>query len=134
MTIWLRAFLSGYASTLVFHQGALWLLNVMGQSPRSPFPTNAVPPFGVPAVISLAFWGGVWGLPLLWFIRNKRARVAPTVAAILFGAVAPSLVALAVVMPLKGGPFMGGWDPKIFLGALILNGAWGLGTKVFLGK
>ena len=45
------------------------------------------------------------------------------------GAVA---VALLVVFPLKGMPVAGGWDPKILVGALLLNGAWGIGVAVLM--
>jgi hypothetical protein len=38
------------------------------------------------------------------------------------------LVVLFVVMPLKGMPMAGGFDPKLIAGALLLNGAWGLGV------
>jgi hypothetical protein len=35
-------------------------------------------------------------------------------------------------MPLKGMPIAGGWDPKLIVGALILNGAWGVGMALLL--
>jgi hypothetical protein len=41
-------------------------------------------------------------------------------------------VALFVVFPLKGLGVAGGWDPKIIVGALLLNAAWGLGTALTL--
>jgi len=28
--------------------------------------------------------------------------------------------------------FAGGWDPKIIVGALLLNGAWGLGAALLM--
>jgi hypothetical protein len=46
--------------------------------------------------------------------------------------VLPSVVALFVVMPLKGMPVAAGGDPKIVAGALLLNGTWGLGTALLL--
>jgi len=36
------------------------------------------------------------------------------------------------VFPLKGMGVAGGWDPKIIVGALILNGAWGLGVSLLM--
>ena len=33
-------------------------------------------------------------------------------------------------MPLKGQPIGGGWDPELIVGAVILNGLWGLGTAL----
>jgi hypothetical protein len=35
--IYLKAFIAGFASTLVFHQGLLWLLHAGGFSPRAPW-------------------------------------------------------------------------------------------------
>jgi hypothetical protein len=55
-----EAFIAGFASTLVFHQGVLWLLYAGGFSQRAPWNMTPVPPLNAPAVISLAFWGSVW--------------------------------------------------------------------------
>jgi hypothetical protein len=35
-------------------------------------------------------------------------------------------------VPLKAMPMAGGWDPRLIIGALILNGAWGLGVALFI--
>lgn len=88
-------------------------------------------PFGVPQVISLAFWGGVWGIPIWALLRGLGGRRYWRRAA-LAGALGPSLVALAFVFPLKGQAFMAGWDARIIVGALILNAAWGLGLAAFM--
>jgi hypothetical protein len=124
-------FLAGFSATLVFHQGLLGLLHVAGVSPMAPFNMAATAPLGVPQVISLAFWGGIWALALAALIESlppPRRWLAWIVA----GAIGPSAVALFVVFPLKGMPMAGGWDPKLIVGALLLNGAWGLGCAVFL--
>jgi hypothetical protein len=52
--------------------------------------------------------------------------------AILLGAILPTLVALFVVFPLKGLPVGGGWKPDLLVGALLLNGAWGVGVALFM--
>ncbi len=127
----LRAFLAGFLSTLVFHQGLLAILHAAGKTPRAPWVMAPVPPFGVPSVVSLAFWGGLWGI-LLWEIVRKRSGRAVWVAALVLGAVLPTLVALLVVLPLKGLPLGGGWKPDLVAGALLLNGAWGLGVVAFM--
>ena len=126
-----KAFAAGFVSTLVFHQGVLALFWTLGMSPRAPYPIQAVPPFGVPQIVSLAFWGGVWGIAIAHFLRGT-AGAAYWGRAILIGAVALTAVALAIVFPLKEMPFMAGWDPKIIVFGLILNGAWGLGLALFL--
>jgi hypothetical protein len=52
---YLKAFIAGFASTLVFHQGLLWLYTG-GFSPRAPWNMTPVPPLngviGVRHVIS----------------------------------------------------------------------------------
>jgi len=127
----LKAFFAGFLSTLVFHQGALTLFWLSGAFPRAPFDMSPVPPIGVPAVMSLAFWGGVWGIAI-WPLLRHAAGAAYWLRALLIGAVGPSAVALFVVFPLKGMGVAGGWDPKIIVGALILNGAWGLGVALLM--
>ena len=124
----LLAFVAGFIATLVFHQGGLALLNQLGLTERAPFNMSATPPFGVPAVFSIAFWGGVWGILLVWFLGTRKT--AWYLRAFIFGALLPTAVAFFVVAPLKGNPVAGGWDPQLILGAIVLNGLWGLGTAL----
>lgn len=124
---WLLAFVAGFVSTLVFHQGLLQLLHVIGVLAHSAWNMSPVPPLGVPAVISLAFWGGLWGMVLWALVRNQHGGKRWLWGAI-WGALLPSIVALFVVFPLKGLPMAGGFNPKVILGALLLNGVWGLGV------
>lgn len=129
---YLLAFVAGFASTLIFHQGLLWVLHRAGASPRAPYATAPTWPLGAPQVVSLAFWGGVWAVALLPLLARWEAGWGYWLAWLLAGAVGPTLVALLVVMPLKGGRVAGGGDPKLIVGALLLNGAWGLGTALLL--
>ena len=128
---YLKAFIAGFVSTLVFHQGVLWLLYTGGFSPRAPWNMTPVPPLHAPAVISLAFWGGLWGI-VLWALIGASGGSAYWIKALVIGALGPSLVAWFVVMPIKGLGAAGGWDPKIIVGALLLNGAWGIGTALLI--
>ena len=87
---------------------------------------------GVPRVISLAFWGGIWGI-VFALIEGRIPRGAQYwVYALLFGAIFPTLVAWFVVAPLKAQPVAGGWQASRMLTGLLINGAWGLGTALFL--
>jgi hypothetical protein len=128
---YLKAFIAGFVSTLVFHQGLLWLLYAGGVSPQAPWNMTPVPPLNAPAVMSLAFWGGVWGIVLWALIRTSRGG-AYWAKALVIGALGPSVVAWFVVMPIKGMGFAGGWDPKIIVGALLLNAAWGFGVALLM--
>jgi hypothetical protein len=128
----LFGFLAGFLATLIFHQLTLTLLWVVGVAPFGPFPMAATLPFGIPAVFSLAFWGGVWGIVFALIHRNFPSGGGYWVVAFLFGAILPSLVALLVVLPLKGRPMGGGWHMPLLLTAFLINGAWGIGTGLIL--
>jgi hypothetical protein len=92
----------------------------------------ATAPFGIPQVISLAFWGGVWGM-LFAMVENRFPRGALYwLSAFLFGAVFPTLVAWFVVAPLKGLALAGGWQMNRMMTGLLINGAWGIGTALLL--
>lgn len=125
------AFVAGFAATLVFHQGVLWALHAKGYWPKPAYVMAPTGPLHVPAVLSLAFWGGLWGIGL-WLLVRDTPDPQYWIFATGFGAIAPSAVALFVVFPLKGLPLAGGWAPKVVVPVLILNGAWGLGSALLM--
>lgn len=127
----IKSFIAGFVSTLVFHQGLLALLHGIGATPIAPYSMAVTAPMHVPQVISLAFWGGIWGIVLWMLIANSKGS-AYWLRAVIIGAIGPSVVAWFVVMPLKGMGMAGGWDPKIIGGALLLNAAWGLGVALIM--
>ncbi len=126
----LYGFVAGFLSTLIFHQLTLWALWNAGVAPFGPFPMAETKPFGVPAVFSLAFWGGLWGILFAMVDHAFPRRRGYWAAAFLFGAILPTAVALLIVLPLKGRP-MGGGMP-LLLTALLVNGAWGIGAGLIL--
>lgn len=126
-----NAFIAGFISTLLFHQGLLSALHSANPNVPAPYNLTGTEPFGVPAVISLAFWGGVWGIAV-WQLMKNAAGAGYWLRAIVIGAVGPSAVALFIVMPLKGLGVAMGWNPQVIVGALILNAAWGLGVGLFM--
>lgn len=124
------AFVAGFLAVLIFHQLALLLLHSIGFAPAklTAYPMKATQPFGIPRVWSLAFWGGIWGVVLVLFVSFFRHKIGIWGTALLFGAIAPSLVNWFIVMPLRGEPVGGGWQPNGIATVLILNGIWGVGT------
>ena len=124
-------FIGGVIGVLVFHQLALAALHAAGITQGVAYSTKITSPFGLPAFVSAAFWGGVWGvLAALLFRRLWGASLI--VAVVIFGAIAPTLVAWFVVAPLKGAPIAGGFKPAAMMVGPIVNGAWGLGTGLVM--
>ena len=128
----LFSFIAGFLAAVIFHQLALAVLWWAGLAPFGPFSFAATRPFGVPAVISLAFWGGVWGVVFGLVDNLFPAGAGYWVMSFLFGAIFPTLIALLVVLPLKGQPVGGGWQAPLLVTAFLINGAWGIGTALFL--
>jgi len=126
----LFGFIAGFLATITLHQLALAGLHAAGIAPRPAWPMQPVPPFGIPAVISLSFWGGVWGMIMIPLIDRYRGA-AYWIWGIVFGAIAPTLVAWFLVSPLKHQPMAGGWKPTAMIIGPIVNAFWGLGTAAF---
>lgn len=124
-------FIAGFLAVPFFHQPVLGLLHAYGVVPFAPFNLSATAPLGVPAWISAAFWGGVWGVAMLWLLRWQPGQPRPWLKGLLFGGIALTTVALLVVLPLKGHGFDPAQLPGRFLIGFLVNGAWGLGTLVF---
>lgn len=122
-----QSFLAGFLATLIFHQGVVMLLAALGLFGGSAFNTAPTWPLGIPQFLSLAFWGGVWGIPL-WLIVRRFRGPQRWLWALVFGAVGPTAVALLIVFPLKGIAIA----PLMPLYGAVFNGAWGVGTLLLV--
>jgi hypothetical protein len=128
-----HGFVAGFLATLLFHQTGLALLHGAGLAGDTAFSMQPVPPFGMPALVQLAFWGGVWGIAFALVERPiGRCPGGYWLGALLFGAVVPTLVFWFVVLPLKGLPVGYGVRFRGVVATLIVDGLWGLGTAMFL--
>src|SRR4051794_32080076 len=126
------AFIAGFLAVPLFHQPMLVLLRAVGVTSAVPYVTRPVPPLGVPQFVSQDFWGGVWGIIFALVSPRFPRGIGYWIIAVLFGALALSLVAWFIVAPLKGLPVAGGGRPAAIATALLVNGAWGFGTALLL--
>lgn len=124
-------FIFGAVSVLIFHQGAAAVLYAFELTTRAPYSMQSTYPLGIPQIWSITFWGGIWGVVLAATLaRLEGARLL--IAALVFGALFPTLVAWFLVAPLKGQPIAAGFVPMAMAIGPIVNGAWGLGTGIGL--
>jgi hypothetical protein len=136
----LLAFVAGAIAVVVFHQGTLFLLHhqfpllqAIGvptafRPPGAGYSFAPTRPLGVPQLLSIMFWGGLWGIALAWTTR----RAPDLLGGFLFGAILCTLVAFTLVPYLRGAPMWGGGNIVAWLRAILLNGAWGWGTALLL--
>ncbi|MCK6449488.1 MAG: hypothetical protein L6R19_01305 [Alphaproteobacteria bacterium] len=133
LTILLAGFVAGFLAVLLFHQPVGAAMHWLGWSRFAPFSMAPVPPLGVPRVLSLAFWGGVWGIVLAavaaWLPRRPGAFL---LAGFVFGIVGPAFFAWFVLAPLRGQAVAQGWQATALLRSAVINGMWGLGAALFL--
>ena len=136
----LAGFAAGMLGVVVFHQGTALLLHhlvpavpdlqrLFGQVPP-PFNMAPVPPFGLPAVASAAFWGGAWGVALALLLRT--GPMPALLFGFLFGALVATLVGFTLVATLKGLPLFAGGDRRDWWRIGLSNAAWGWGTALLL--
>jgi hypothetical protein len=128
----LFSFVAGFISVVVFHQAMLAILNWIGFAPLPPYQMNPTKPFGIPALWSLSFWGGIWGIGLATVIFHLLPNYNYWLTTLIFSSLAPTLVFLFIVSPLKGLPLAGGGQISVIVTGLLVNAAWGLGTALLL--
>lgn len=121
-------FVAGGVAVPLFHQIVLGMLYWFGVASRPPFSMAPTAPFGVPQLASLMFWGALWGIVLGLVVEKSRYVRNKWLLATSFGALAPSFVAWFIVAPLKELPLAAGGLLAGIVTALLINGAWGLGT------
>ena len=80
-------FIAAAISVLIFHQGMILLLREIGMLPAAVRVWNLTPnPFGVPQVLNLCFWGGLYGVA--FGLLAPRFRLPMVVCGLLTGVAA----------------------------------------------
>ncbi len=134
-------FLCGALSVFVFHQGTIYLLHhqfallkTLGvpdafRPATDGYSFRPVPPLGVPQVLSLAFWGGVWGILLAALLRYTR--LPDLLTGLLFGGLVCTLVGFTLVAQARGQPMLSA-SAITWARVIVINGAWGLGAALLM--
>lgn len=123
----LIGFAAGFIAVLTFHQIVILLMWAGGIVPNPPYSFAPRGPLSVPTVLSLAFWGGVWGI-VIAAIAETKPGWPPVLIGLFVGAVLCVLVGYTLVAGLRGEPMMGGWNPARWWRSIVINGVWGLGA------
>lgn len=120
-------FAAGAAAVMTFHQGmwaALHLLSIPGLGMPPAYPMGPVPPWAVPRVVNLSFWGGLYGTG--FGLLMPRMTAPPWFSGLLTGLIAV-LVGFFVVPTVKGLPIAGAWNVFNWVRSILINGSWGIG-------
>jgi hypothetical protein len=128
----LFGFIAAAVSVLTFH-AAMWevlhLLAVQGLTMPPAYPTDPVAPFGVPRILNLCFWGGLYGI--VFALLMPRITVPLWVSGLALG-VAAVLVGSFIVPAVKGLPIGNGWIVLNWVRSLLINCSWGIGVAIIL--
>ena len=128
----LSGFIAAVISVLIFHQAmweALHVLALPGMTMPPAYPTDPIAPFGIPRIINLCFWGGLYGL--VFGLVSPRLTAPLWLCGLGLGIIA-ALVGLLLVPAIKGLPVGGGWAVTSWVRSFLINGFWGIGTVLIL--
>ena len=124
-------FVAAALAVLTFHQ-AMWAAwHVAGLMPP-PYPTTPIPPYGVPQIVNLCFWGGLYGV--VFGLLMPRLGRPVWLWGVGFGVLA-ALVGLLLVPAVKGVAFStieARLSVQGVMRSLAINGFWGLGLGLIL--
>ena len=132
MSASMRAFLGFVAaaiSVLTFHQGMIAALHTLGLTQFAAYRTTPVPPWGVPVIADLCFWGGLYGV--VFGLLMPRFTLPLWLCGLILGIIA-ALVGMFVVAPIKGMAIANGWQAWPIARSLLINGFWGVGVGLIL--
>jgi len=123
-------FVAAVLSVLVFHQGLVWLLHQGGLTPNTPWSLRPVGPWGVPQIVSLCFWGGLWGILIAFILRGVRG--AALLTGFLVGVLGAAMLGWTLIPALKAQPLFAGGNAAALLRSGLINGTFGWGTALIL--
>jgi hypothetical protein len=121
--------IAGALSVLVFHQTTLQLFFWSGLASQAAFRVANVPPFNAPMVVSITFWGAVYG-GVFGLVAPRLPR--PIVIKALVAGLFAVLMSWFVVRPLAGHPIAFGWQAGLMLRSAAACLMWGIGVTLIL--
>jgi hypothetical protein len=131
MSNWMRTavvgFIAGALSVLIFHQFGFWIANEFGYARAPLYSLRPLPPWGVPTIVSLAFWGGLWGIGAACLVPRLPSPLNGVLGWVLFGAIIVTLVNWFIVLPIKGLPMGGGFRMPGVIVVPLVYALWGFG-------
>jgi hypothetical protein len=129
----IAGFIAGAVSVLVFHQVGFLIATQLKFANATFYNMRPVPPFGVPTIVSLAFWGGLWGVVAAFVVPRLPAPLKGVLGWVLFAGIVVTLVNWFVVLPIKGAPIGGGWRMPGPVVVPIVYAFWGFGMWLVYG-
>jgi hypothetical protein len=131
MTKWMRTllvgFIAGAVGVLIFHQAGFWIANELGYARATLYNMRPLPPWGVPTIISQAFWGGLWGIAAACLVPRLPRPLDGVLGWILFAAIVVTPVNWFIVLPIKGLPVGNGFRMPGPIVLPLVYALWGLG-------
>jgi hypothetical protein len=119
-------------ATLIVHQPLVWAAQRVAGTPWRAFDLTAIPPLGVPAVLSAIFWGALWG-PVIALAgrgstpaRHVRAGVAIGIATTIVGALR-IVLGPNIAMPTT-------YAERLIVASIVINAIWAWSVSVALGR
>jgi hypothetical protein len=128
----MRAFLgfvAGALAVLTFHQGLVEVLHLLGLATQAAYRVTPAMPFNVPMIVSLSFWGGVYGL-IFGMIQPKISMPA-WLSGLCLGLIA-AVISMVIAAPLKGNPIAYDGQAWPVVRSFLVNGFWGVGVGLIL--
>lgn len=117
-------FVAAAISVVVFHQGMILILHLLGQVPNFPW-SFRLNPWNVPQLINNMFWGGLYGIVFAFLLRYVPPM--PTwLKGILLAVVINWFIMNQIVLPIIRGTPMFAGIARPHIGGLI-SAAFGLG-------
>src|SRR5262245_45768121 len=113
-------FVAGALSLLIFHQLGFWVANELQYTRVPLYSLRQVRPLSVPAILSSAFWAGLWGVAASCLVPRLPPPGDGVLGWMVFAAVVPTLANWFIVLPLKGAPVGGGFYTRAIVVGLLV--------------